>query len=69
MWFQLDRRKEYYGIWYYGSLVIELEGMHMLWKGLMSFATHLTLKYTLCIGSNALLQLALADAKNGSLVL
>ncbi|KAG0584348.1 hypothetical protein KC19_3G204800 [Ceratodon purpureus] len=64
---QLDPRKEYRGIWHCGSTIIEREGARALWKGLTPFATHLTLKYTLRMGSNALFQSALADAETGKL--
>ncbi|GLT60053.1 hypothetical protein SLA2020_328400 [Shorea laevis] len=36
-----------------GSLVARTEGVRALWKGLTPFATHLTLKYVLRMGSNA----------------
>lgn len=64
---QLDPRREYRGIWHCGSTIIEREGARALWKGLTPFATHLTLKYTLRMGSNALFQRALADAETGKL--
>jgi solute carrier family 25 citrate transporter 1 len=64
---QLDPRREYRGIWHCGSTIIEREGARALWKGLTPFATHLTLKYTLRMGSNALFQVALADAETGKL--
>jgi solute carrier family 25 citrate transporter 1 len=66
---QLDPRaqREYRGIWHCGATVVEREGVRALWKGLTPFATHLTLKYTLRMGSNALFQSALADAQTGKL--
>ncbi|GLT77598.1 hypothetical protein SLA2020_491660 [Shorea laevis] len=35
-----------------GSPVARTEGMRALWKGMTPFATHLTLKYALRMGSN-----------------
>ncbi|KAG0592061.1 hypothetical protein M758_1G199000 [Ceratodon purpureus] len=66
---QLDppAHREYRGIWHCGSTIVEREGVRALWKGLTPFATHLTLKYTLRMGSNALFQSALADAQTGKL--
>lgn len=66
---QLDSRarREYRGIRHCGSTIVQQEGMRALWKGLTPFATHLTLKYTLRMGSNALFQSALADAQTGKL--
>lgn len=64
---QLDPRKEYRGIWHCGTSIVEREGVRALWKGLTPFATHLTLKYTLRMGSNALFQRALADKETGKL--
>lgn len=64
---QLDHAKQYKGIAHCGSTVIKTEGVRALWKGLTPFATHLTLKYTLRMGSNAMLQTALTDSKTGKL--
>jgi hypothetical protein len=42
------------------------EGMRALWKGLTPFATHLTLKYALRMGSNSVYQVRLfcLDVRN-----
>ncbi|KAL6003355.1 hypothetical protein ACLOJK_023578 [Asimina triloba] len=64
---QLDRSNAYKGIAHCGSTVARTEGVRALWKGLTPFATHLTLKYTLRMGSNALLQSAFKDSTTGHL--
>lgn len=64
---QLDHAKAYKGIWHCGTTVVKQEGVRALWKGLTPFATHLTLKYTLRMGSNALLQTAFADPETGKI--
>ena len=66
---QLDpqAQREYRGIWHCGSTMVEREGVRSLWKGLMPFATQLTLKYTLRMGSNSVFQSALSDPKTGKL--
>ncbi|CAM6082946.1 unnamed protein product [Calypogeia fissa] len=64
---QLDHAKQYQGIVHCGRTVIQTEGVRALWKGLTPFATHLTLKYTLRMGSNAMLQKALTDPKTEKL--
>lgn len=66
---QLDPQlqREYRGIWHCGATMVEREGVRALWKGLMPFATHLTLKYTLRMGSHAVFQSALADAQTREL--
>ncbi|KAJ6810704.1 putative mitochondrial succinate-fumarate transporter 1 [Iris pallida] len=64
---QLDRTRAYRGIAHCGSTVVRTEGVRALWKGLTPFATHLTLKYALRMGSNSLLQSALKDADTGNL--
>ncbi|CAM6129461.1 unnamed protein product [Calypogeia fissa] len=64
---QLDHAKQYQGIGHCGRTVIQTEGMRALWKGLTPFATHLTLKYTLRMGSNTMLQKALTDPKTEKL--
>ncbi len=46
--------------------VIKEEGVRSLWKGLTPFATHLTLKYALRMGSNSFYQ-NLLRSKDGSL--
>ncbi|KAL3700971.1 hypothetical protein R1sor_018993 [Riccia sorocarpa] len=58
---QLDHSKQYKGIWHCGATTAQQEGVRALWKGLTPFATHLTLKYTLRMGTNAVLQSALTD--------
>ncbi|KMZ57586.1 hypothetical protein ZOSMA_84G00240 [Zostera marina] len=62
---QLDRTAVYRGILHCGSTVYNTEGTRALWKGLTPFATHLTLKYALRMGSNALLQSAFVDEETG----
>jgi hypothetical protein len=63
----LDHAKAYKGIWHCGTTVVKQEGVRALWKGLTPFATHLTLKYTLRMGSNALLQTAFVDSETGKI--
>ncbi|KAK9920390.1 hypothetical protein M0R45_028945 [Rubus argutus] len=62
---QLDRTGTYKGIIHCGVTVSRTEGVRALWKGLTPFATHLTLKYALRMGSNAVLQGAFKDAETG----
>eukprot|EP00897_Mesotaenium_endlicherianum_P004582 jgi/Mesen1/4151/ME000219S03281 len=64
---QLDRTKQYKGIIHCGQTIIKTEGVASLWKGLTPFATHLTLKYALRMGTNAMFQTALRDKKTGEL--
>ncbi|KAL2650602.1 hypothetical protein R1flu_018730 [Riccia fluitans] len=64
---QLDHTQQYKGILHCGSTVTHQEGVRALWKGLTPFATHLTLKYTLRMGTNALLQSALTNEQTGHL--
>ncbi|PKA66904.1 Mitochondrial succinate-fumarate transporter 1 [Apostasia shenzhenica] len=59
---QLDRTGAYRGIFDCGRKVVQTEGVRALWKGLTPFATHLTLKYALRMGTNALLQSAFKDS-------
>ena len=49
------------GIWHCGETVIKEEGVKALWKGLTPFAVHLTLKYALRMGTNAMYQSLLRD--------
>ena len=49
------------GIWNCGKQIVEQEGVRSLWKGLTPFATHLTLKYALRMGTNAFYQSLLRD--------
>lgn len=44
-----------------GKTVVQEEGVKALWKGLTPFATHLTLKYALRFGTNALYSNLLRD--------
>ncbi|KAK2972075.1 hypothetical protein RJ640_010238 [Escallonia rubra] len=62
---QLDRTATYKGIVHCGVTVARTEGVRALWKGLSPFATHLTLKYALRMGSNAVLQSAFKDPETG----
>ena len=64
---QLDRTGAYKGIVHCGATVTQTEGVRALWKGLTPFATHLTLKYALRMGSNAVLQSAFKDSETGKL--
>mmetsp|Transcript_23908 Transcript_23908/g.32884 ORF Transcript_23908/g.32884 Transcript_23908/m.32884 type:complete len:320 (-) Transcript_23908:131-1090(-) len=63
---QLDSVGKYKGIANCGNTIIREEGVKALWKGLTPFATHLTLKYALRMGTNATFQSFLRD-KNGTL--
>lgn len=49
------------GIYHCGATIVKEEGITALWKGLTPFATHLTLKYALRMGTNALYSSALRD--------
>ncbi|KAL0338166.1 UNVERIFIED_CONTAM: Mitochondrial succinate-fumarate transporter 1 [Sesamum angustifolium] len=64
---QLDRSGAYKGIIHCGTTITNTEGVRALWKGLTPFATHLTLKYALRMGSNAVLQSAFKDSQTGDL--
>lgn len=64
---QLDRSGNYKGIAHCGTTIVRSEGVRALWKGLTPFATHLTLKYTLRMGSNAVLQSAFKDSETGKI--
>ncbi|KAL2494026.1 Mitochondrial succinate-fumarate transporter 1 [Forsythia ovata] len=64
---QLDRSGSYKGIIHCGTTITRNEGVRALWKGLTPFATHLTLKYALRMGSNAVLQSAFKDSQTGNL--
>ncbi|KAH0468786.1 hypothetical protein IEQ34_002018 [Dendrobium chrysotoxum] len=64
---QLDQSGAYRGIANCGRTVVRTEGVRALWKGLTPFATHLTLKYALRMGSNALFQSAFKDSATGDL--
>ncbi|XP_014504951.1 mitochondrial succinate-fumarate transporter 1 [Vigna radiata var. radiata] len=64
---QLDRSGNYKGILHCGATISRTEGVRALWKGLTPFATHLTLKYALRMGSNAVFQSAFKDPETGKL--
>lgn len=64
---QLDQAKQYQGIMHCGKSIISTEGSAALWKGLTPFATHLTLKYALRMGTNAVFQTALKNKETGEL--
>ncbi|XP_047330870.1 mitochondrial succinate-fumarate transporter 1 [Impatiens glandulifera] len=64
---QLDRAGAYKGIAHCGTTVVRTEGVRALWKGLTPFATHLTLKYALRMGTNAVLQSGFKDPQTGQL--
>ncbi|KAG1371555.1 putative mitochondrial succinate-fumarate transporter 1-like [Cocos nucifera] len=64
---QLDQSGNYRGIAHCGATVARTEGVLALWKGLTPFAAHLTLKYALRMGSNALFQSAFKDSSTGHL--
>ncbi|XP_004490409.1 mitochondrial succinate-fumarate transporter 1 [Cicer arietinum] len=64
---QLDRSGNYKGIVHCGATIVRSEGVRALWKGLTPFATHLTLKYTLRMGSNAALQSVFKDPETGKI--
>ncbi|KAB2066816.1 hypothetical protein E1A91_A09G188200v1 [Gossypium mustelinum] len=64
---QLDTKGNYKGIIHCGATVSRTEGVRALWKGMTPFATHLTFKYALRMGSNAVLQSAFKDSTTGSL--
>ena len=49
------------GIYHCGETIIKEEGVRALWKGLTPFAVHLTLKYALRMGTNAMYQSVLRD--------
>ncbi|KAL2495306.1 Mitochondrial succinate-fumarate transporter 1 [Forsythia ovata] len=65
---QPDRPGSYKGIIHYGTTITRNEGVRALWQGLTPFATHMTFKYTLQIGSNAVSQSAFKDAQRGNLI-
>lgn len=64
---QLDRSGNYKGILHCGTTIAQTEGVRALWKGLTPFATHLTLKYALRMGSNAVLQAGFKDSETGKI--
>ncbi len=62
---QLDKVGKYTGIMQCGRTIANEEGVAALWKGLTPFATHLTLKYALRMGSNSVYQSMLRDEQVG----
>ncbi|PNH06570.1 Succinate/fumarate mitochondrial transporter [Tetrabaena socialis] len=60
---QLDKAGKYHGIVHCGRTIASEEGVKALWKGLTPFATHLTLKYALRMGSNSIYSGALRDSE------
>ncbi|KAK9052177.1 hypothetical protein SSX86_028805 [Deinandra increscens subsp. villosa] len=64
---QLDRTGTYKGILHCGSTTVRTEGVRALWKGLTPYATHLTLKYGLRMGSNAMIQSLFKDPTTGKI--
>lgn len=63
---QLDKNKQYKGVWHCGSTISRAEGVWALWKGVVPFSTHLTFKYALRMGSNSFYQNIFRD-KEGRL--
>lgn len=63
---QLDKSKQYNGIWHCGRTIAKVEGVRALWKGVVPFSTHLTFKYALRMGSNSFYQ-GLFRNKDGEL--
>ncbi|EEF30833.1 tricarboxylate transport protein, putative [Ricinus communis] len=64
---QLDRTGTYKGIIHCGTTVSRTEGVRALWKVLIPFATHLTLKYALRMGFNTLFQSAFKDSQTSKI--
>ena len=66
---QLDKATppRYAGIIDCGSKIYTQEGVAALWKGLVPFSTHLTLKYALRMSTNAGFQSLLRDKETGQL--
>jgi solute carrier family 25 citrate transporter 1 len=60
---QLDRAGRYAGVRDCLATTAREEGTRALWKGLTPFATHLSLKYMLRMGTNAVYQNALRDER------
>ncbi|CDP10836.1 unnamed protein product [Coffea canephora] len=61
---QLDRSGNYKGIIHWDSTIVRDEDVWALWKGL---TTHLTHKYALQMGSNAVLQSVFKDSETRKL--
>jgi solute carrier family 25 (mitochondrial citrate transporter), member 1 len=59
---QLDGKRQYKGILHCGTSIFKNEGYGALWKGVVPFATHLTFKYALRMGSNSFYQNLLRDS-------
>lgn len=64
---QLDTSGHSKGILSCGKSIIQQEGVRALWKGLIPYSTHLVLKHTMRMGSNAVLQSAFRDPETGKL--
>jgi solute carrier family 25 (mitochondrial citrate transporter), member 1 len=60
---QLERTKTPSNILHLGRKIAANEGVGALWKGVFPFATHLTLKYALRMGSNSFYQNLMRDEK------
>ena len=58
---QLDHARQYRSIVHCGATIVEKEGVSALWKGVVPFATHLTAKYALRMGSNSFYQNLMRD--------
>ena len=58
---QLDSAGKYKGIRHCGQTIVQTEGVAALWKGVVPFATHLTFKYALRMGSNSFYQNLMRD--------
>ena len=63
---QLDTAGRYGGVLHCGRTIAREEGAAALWKGVAPFATHLTCKYFMRMGTNATYQGLLRD-RNGHL--
>ena len=64
---QLDSRGQYKSIMGCAKSMIRQEGTRSLWKGLTPYSTHLVLKHTLRMGTNAFLQSLFRDPLTGNL--
>ncbi|KAK3445017.1 hypothetical protein EUGRSUZ_A00542 [Eucalyptus grandis] len=58
---QLDKSGPYKGIAHCSATIAKTEGVRALWKGQTPFMTHLTLKYTLRMWSNAMFESIFKD--------
>ncbi|KAH7281092.1 hypothetical protein KP509_36G029500 [Ceratopteris richardii] len=64
---QLDTCRRYGGVVSCGKTIVQHEGIRALWKGLTPYSTHLVLKHTMRMGTNAILLGALRDTQTGHL--